>query len=340
VARVGRPAWSPSSETERSAISALFLCTEAPSDYRAARLYNDCLLPEDQSERMDVVLVSPRNPLNIGAAARAMANFGFRRLAVVEPYAPNWREARSAVGAPELLQDAKESTTLAEAVAHCTLVIGTGSLTYRKPEQPVVQLPDLAPLVERELRRGGRVAMVFGPENHGLSREDLSYCQVLVVIPTDERQPSMNLGQAVAVCLYEVATRVGAGGFAEKQASGAKAPDRFQASAARLKSCPVSEQYPFVAGGEARDENAAGKAEVSAASGDLDLLAGLVEETMRGAGYSPRSMQGANRHDLRLLLRRVAPADRDLRRMLGLFRRILWRFQHPEKDGSRGSKAE
>jgi len=50
-----------------------------------------------------VVLVSPRNPLNIGAAARAMANFGFDQLTVVAPYAPHWREARSAVGAPELL---------------------------------------------------------------------------------------------------------------------------------------------------------------------------------------------------------------------------------------------
>jgi tRNA/rRNA methyltransferase len=289
---------------------------------------------------MEVVLVLPRNPLNIGAAARAMANFGFRRLAVVEPYAPNWREARSAVGAPELLLDARECTTLAEAVAPCTLVIGTGSLTYRKPEQPVVQLPDLAPLVERELRRGGRVAVVFGPENHGLSREDLSYCQVIVVIPTDERQPSMNLGQAVAVCLYEVATRVGACGFAEKQSSGAKAHSNNAALSARLKSCPVTEQSPSAAGGVARDENAAGKAGVSAASGDLDLLAGLVEETMRGAGYSPRSMQGANRHDLRLLLRRVAPADRDLRRLLGLFRRILWRFRHPDKDGSRGGRPE
>jgi tRNA/rRNA methyltransferase len=163
---------------------------------------------------------------------------------------------------------------------------------------------------------------------------------VIVVIPTDERQPSMNLGQAVAVCLYEVATRVGACGFAEKQSSGAKAHSNNAALSARLKSCPVTEQSPSAAGGVARDENAAGKAGVSAASGDLDLLAGLVEETMRGAGYSPRSMQGANRHDLRLLLRRVAPADRDLRRLLGLFRRILWRFRHPDKDGSRGGRPE
>ena len=69
----------------------------------------DRLLSESQRDRIDIVLVSPRNPLNIGAVARAMANFGFTRLTVVTPYEPHWREARSAVGAPELLQNAKES---------------------------------------------------------------------------------------------------------------------------------------------------------------------------------------------------------------------------------------
>ena len=87
------------------------------------------MLPEDQRDRISVVLVSPRNPLNIGAAARAMANFGFSRLAVVAAYAPHWREARSAVGAPELLAFAVETETLPEAVAGCTLVLGTGTLT-------------------------------------------------------------------------------------------------------------------------------------------------------------------------------------------------------------------
>ena len=91
-------------------------------------LYNHSLLPESQFDRIEVVLVSPRNPLNIGAVARAMANFGFSRLAVVAPYAEHWREARSAVGAPELLAGAAEFAALAEAVAGCTLVVGTGSL--------------------------------------------------------------------------------------------------------------------------------------------------------------------------------------------------------------------
>jgi len=71
----------------------------------------------------------------------------------------------------------------------------------------VVPLPELAPLVNQELARGGRVALVFGPEKHGLTRDDLSWCHLLVEIPTDPGQPSMNLGQAVAVCLYELAAR-------------------------------------------------------------------------------------------------------------------------------------
>jgi tRNA/rRNA methyltransferase len=249
------------------------------------------LLTENQRGRIEVVLVSPRNPLNIGAAARAMANFGFARLAVVAPYAPPWREARSAVGAPELLEAAAETATLAEAVSGCALVVGTGTLTYRKPEQPVVPLPDLAPFVLRELARGSRVAVVFGPENHGLSRQDLSYCHMLVEIPTDPHQPSMNLGQAVAVCLYELASRVCS---AETSAAG-----------------PGGGGQP-------------------ATSGSLDRLAGVVEETMQAASYSSRSRQTRHeeaRHDLRLLLRRVALTERDIRRILGLFRRILWRLK-------------
>ena len=239
-----------------------------------------------------MVLVSPRNPLNIGAAARAMANFGFSRLSVVAPFEPNWREARSAIGAPDLLVNAVESATLAEAVSGCTLVVGTGTVTRRKPEQPIFPLPCLAPRVGRELAGGGRVAVVFGSEKHGLTREDLSYCHLLVEIPTDPQQPSMNLGQAVAVCLYEL----------------------IRSSVATPKIPPAT---------------SATLATSSATSGRLDLLAGVIEETMQAAGYSPRVMQAANRHDLRLLLRRLMLTSHDTRRILGLFRRILWRLNRP-----------
>ena len=240
-------------------------------------------------DRFHVVLVSPRNPLNIGAAARAMANFGFTHLTVVAPYEPHWQEAKSAIGAEDLLQNAKRIETLAEAVADCTLVIGTGTLIYRKPEQPVVALPDLVAFIEGKSTRGaahGAIALVFGPEKHGLTREDLSHCHVLVEIPTDPAQPSMNLGQAVAVCLYEIATRT-----------------------------------PLTSG-------AAPTAPQPATAGRQEILASLIEQLMLASDYSPAAMREANRHDLRLLLRRLALTDKDARRILGLLRRVLWKLMN------------
>ena len=126
-------------------------------------LHNSYVLPQDQSDRIQIVLVSPRNPLNMGAAARAMANFGFTHLSVVTPWEPHWREAKSAVGAESILEAATVAGSIPEAVADCTLVVGTGSLEYRKPEQTAITLPDLAPLVGQELARGGRVALRLRP---------------------------------------------------------------------------------------------------------------------------------------------------------------------------------
>ena len=148
--------------------------------------------------------------------------------------------------------------------------------------------------MEETLADGGRVALVFGPEKHGLSREDLSYCHLLAEIPTDAQQPSMNLGQAVAVCLYELAMRL-SGRPAHAQAE----PDAAQPTA---------------------------KSGSAAASGDLDLLAGVIDQVMLAAHYSPTSMRRANQHQLRLFLRRLALNRRDTRRILGFFRRVLHRL--------------
>lgn len=226
-----------------------------------------------------------------------MANFGFDQLVVVDPFEPNWRAARSAVDSEQVLESALLVPTVAEALAKATLVFGTGSLEARKPEQAVVQLPDVAPIVRQELARGGRVALVFGPENHGLTRDDLSGCHHLIEIPTSTLQPSMNLGQAVAVCLYEISTRA----LQNQQSAGATPAPRTHA-------------VEFAGDNHNVPNNTAA---------DLDLLAGLIERTMVGARYSPKGMQGANRHDLRLALRRLAFTRHDLRRALGLFRRVL-----------------
>ena len=226
-----------------------------------------------------------------------MANFGFPRLAVVAPYAEHWREARSAVGAPDVLQDAKSAEHLAEAVAECTLVIGTGTLEHRKPEQPVVPLPELAPLVDAELARGGRMALVFGPEKHGLTREDLALCHVLVEIPTDPRQPSMNLGQAVAVCLYELAA-------ASTIAITPSRRDRVRRSPARPRTC---------------DPAAASHAAISICS---------QRSSQRPCGPQTTRPRRCGRRTARSATCCCAGWPRrgaDARRILGLFRRILWR---------------
>jgi TrmH family RNA methyltransferase len=151
-----------------------------------------------------VVLVSPRNPLNIGAAARAMANFGFSDLRVVNAYEVAFREARSAVWAAPLLASAREFASTADAVADCSLVVGTTSLGHRELSHPLRRLEYGARLIRREMA-GAAVALLFGSEKFGLSNEDLAHCHWLVRIATADQQRSMNLGQAVAVCLYELA---------------------------------------------------------------------------------------------------------------------------------------
>jgi len=267
------------------------------------------LLTPAQCERVEIVLVSPRNPLNIGAAARAMANFGFQHLSIVAPFATNWMEAKSAVGAPDLLRDARVHETLAEAVADCTLVLGTGSLDRRRPVQSIFDLPKAGEQIRSILKEPGapglasetwaqgkrqpRIALVFGSEKHGLTSDDLSWCHALIFVETCEAQPSMNLGQAVAVCLYEISRT------------------------------PATPEPPPLEPARQPD------------SAQLDRLAELIEQTMEAVNYTTRGMRSANGAALRILLRRLMPKEADLRRIMGLFRRILWQLAHnspPPKD--------
>lgn len=133
-----------------------------------------------------------------------MSNFGFSCLRLVNPYEPSFREARSAVGASHLLARAEVYRTVAEAVVDCTLVVGTTAARNRELHHPLKPLADGARLIRRRLARG-RVALLFGSEKRGLSNSDLSHCHWLLHIPTREAHLSMNLGQAVAICLYELA---------------------------------------------------------------------------------------------------------------------------------------
>lgn len=151
-----------------------------------------------------------------------MSNFGFLRLRIVNRYDVVFREARSAVGAPDLLKNAEEFPNVAEAIADCGLVVGTTAGGSRQLEHPLHRLDAGGELIRSRLKTE-RVALLFGSEKRGLSNDDLSYCHWLMRIPTREAHFSMNLGQAVAVCLYELIRSESVAALPEpvKRASGA-----------------------------------------------------------------------------------------------------------------------
>lgn len=159
---------------------------------------------------MAVVLVRARNPNNIGAVARAMHDFGFSRLAVVSEYAVPLQTARAAVDAGAVIAGAETPADVAGAVGACTLVLGTTAVGERALQHPLLSLKDAAERVRGHLLENAehRVGLLFGSEKTGLSNEELSHCHALLTIPMEQhegvRHPSMNLGQAAAVCLYEL----------------------------------------------------------------------------------------------------------------------------------------
>ncbi|WP_287130062.1 RNA methyltransferase [Candidatus Cyanaurora vandensis] len=145
-----------------------------------------------------IVLVEPAGPLNLGAVARVMKNFGLTDLRLVAPHCtPQDPEALlMAVHAQEVLSGAQLFSTLGEALADRERVVGT---TARTRDLPVAMDPAqaLGWLV-------GRGALVFGPEDRGLSNQELALCQRWLTLPTHPAYPSLNLAQAVGICCYEL----------------------------------------------------------------------------------------------------------------------------------------
>jgi TrmH family RNA methyltransferase len=248
-------------------------------------------------DRLCVVLVSTRNPLNIGAVARAMSNLGFLRLRVVNPYKASFREARSAVGAASLLARAEEYSNVAEAVADCSLVIGTTAAGNRELHHPLRLLKDAAPLVRKRLRSGGRVALLFGSEKRGLANDDLSHCHWLLHIPTREEHVSMNLGHAVAVCLYELA----------RGARVARNSGKNKAISPAEKSKPAT-------------------------TSELERLTTILIDTLRASGYLETRPVAAKEEKIRRMVRRLSLSSIDSEVWLGMLRQMLWKMTRRGND--------
>ncbi|MGC9291522.1 MAG: RNA methyltransferase [Acidobacteriaceae bacterium] len=251
------------------------------------------VLGAEELDRLCVVLVATRNPLNMGAAARAMGNFGFQRLRVVRPYDPAFREARSAVGASEVLARAEEFPSVAAAVADCTLVIGTTAVGQRHLQHPLRDLAAAAPLIREGLCRPGpatgRVALLFGPEKTGLSNADLGHCHWLLRIPTRPEHRSMNLGQAVALCLYEMV----------RQEAGPAGPATVQPGAP-----------------------------TAATASALERITALLLEVLRASGHRRGRPATETEEMVRGLVRRLHLSAQDAEVWPGILRHILWKLRH------------
>jgi len=255
------------------------------------------MLTESELDRVCVVLVRARNPSNIGAVARAMHDFGFKWLKVVNEFPVPFEAAKSAVDASEVMANAVMCASVADAVADCTLVVGTTAVGERDVQHELLPLAGAAPKMRAELaRETGRVALLFGSEKTGLSNEELSHCNWLLTVPmfehADARHPSMNLGQAVAVCLYEL---VRDGVPVE--------PTSQKPDVAYANTCPEP---------------------VAAAS--LERITELLTQVMAETEYTRRHAHNCDPAHVRRLVRRIGIDAVDAPVWMGILKQVLWKL--------------
>jgi TrmH family RNA methyltransferase len=279
--------------------------------------YNHHMFSTAQRDHLAIVLVGARNPSNIGAAARAMQDFGFSDLRIVNDYAAPFEAAhledaalpKSAVAAASVMQRARRFTTLADAIADCTLIVATTAIGDRDLARPVLTLQQAAPeilvhLSATHLPETGeddtahqstsstpgpaRIALLFGSEKTGLTNDQLSHAQILITIPMfapeQARHLSMNLGQSVAVCLYEL-TREG-----------------FE----QAKEIPIVHEAP-------------------ATAEDRERLTQLLLDVMHVTEYSRRFPANATEPLVRQLSRHLGTSHRESMTWMGILRQVLWR---------------
>jgi len=215
-----------------------------------------------------------------------MSNFGFRQLRVVNPYEKAYREAKSAIGAADLLTNAEEYASVADAVTDCRLVIGTTAVRHRELQHQVRRLEQGARLIRQN---SGAIALLFGSEKYGLSNEDLSHCHWLIRIPTSDQNISMNLGQAVAVCLYEL-IRNG------------------RAPAPMMEKQKIEKQKP--ATGE-----------------ETERITTLLLDVLHACGFLKRRQVADADQRIRRVVRRLNWPERDAIVWTGMLRQILWKLR-------------
>ncbi len=267
-----------------------------------------------------IVLVAPAGPLNVGSVARVMKNFGLSQLILVDPQC-DWLGAEAlqmAVHADDLLQAAQTVQTIPEALVSCEYAIATTARArgFDAPlQRPEVALPTLITPTEAP------TALIFGPEDRGLSNEELVYAQAFTKIPTTDIYSALNLAQAVAVCCYEL-YRSTQPAYLPPSASPGAAPS--------LQNSPLSDKQT-----ESKSINIA----------TLDELEGYyqhLETVLLKVEYLYPHTAASRMRKLRQLLNRAVPAANEVALLRGMLRQVEWALSDdsgrgPNKGSSQGS---
>ena len=188
-----------------------------------------------------------------------------------------------------MLEAAEQFDTVAEALTDCQLVVGTTAVKNRDLQHPLRELNIETGRAIRSELNSQTVALLFGSEKYGLSNEDLSHCHWLLRIPAREEHPSMNLGQAVAVCLYEVT---------------------------RNETAPViPDSVPQVLAGP------------QATAGDEERILVSLMEALNLSEYVRRHTEESVRENARRFVRRLSLQRSDAELWLGMLRQMIWKLK-------------
>jgi tRNA/rRNA methyltransferase len=254
-----------------------------------------------------IILVAPAGPLNVGSAARVMANMGLTQLVLVDPQCNPLGAAarRMAVHALPLLEAARVVSTLPEALADCHRAIAT-TARPRPPETPL-ELPEVALpwlCVDPAASAPLNTALIFGPEDRGLSTAELNYAQRFVGIPSNPEYPSLNLAQAVAVCCYELAR------FAQ-----GRSPQSSQEPPA-FPHLPISSPPN------------------SPPMGQMEGFYQQLEALLLRIEYLYPHTSASRMEKFRRFFNRAAPTNQELAMLRGIFRQMAWALETVEPSSS------
>ncbi len=277
-----------------------------------------------------IVLVSPAGPLNVGSVARVMKNFGLSQLVLVDPQCdPLGEEAmQMAVHAKDVLASAQRVRTIPEALTGCYRAIATTARPrgFNAPlDLPEVALPSLLRSIDAE--KNADTALIFGPEDRGLSNEELTHAQQFVKVPTDEGYSALNLAQAVAICCYELHRASQMPRTHSPEAVGIPdMPISSQDQQKALRTSPLS----------AKQTESDNQAELFAAGNGakLDELEGYyqhLEQVLLGVGYLYPHTAASRMRKFRQLLHRAAPTASEVALLRGILRQVEWSLSESKK---------